>query len=117
MKEVIELTSVMEIDDFLKKNELSFLYVSTPGCSICHALLPKLQELLSRYPLIIFGHIDAGKVQEVAGKFLILSAPVMLLMIGQKEVLREDRFVRFDVLQEKLDRIYRMFNGENNPEV
>ncbi|WP_438497022.1 thioredoxin family protein [Paenibacillus sp. IHBB 3054] len=110
MKEVKELASIREAEDFLEENELSFLYVSRPDCSTCHALLPKLKELLSRYPLIRFGHIDASKVEEVAGKFLILSAPTMLLIIGQKEYLREDRFVRFDVLKEKLDHIYRMFN-------
>jgi hypothetical protein len=33
----------------------------------------------------------------------------MLLMIDQKEYLREDRFVRFDHLKEKLEQIYEMF--------
>lgn len=110
MKEIYELTTLREIEDFLKNHKLSFLYISKPDCGICHALLPKLKELLSQYPLIRFGHIDASKVEEVAGKFLILSAPMMLLFIEQKEYLREDRFVRLSLLKEKLDDIYRIYN-------
>ncbi|MEK3737940.1 thioredoxin family protein [Paenibacillus sp. FSL F4-0122] len=110
MKEVYELTTLREIENFLKDYELSFLYISKPDCSICHALLPKLKELLSHYPIIRLGHIDASKVEEVAGKFLILSAPMMLLFIEQKEYLREDRFVRLSLLKEKLDYIYQIYN-------
>ncbi|GGF70369.1 thioredoxin-like protein YdfQ [Paenibacillus albidus] len=109
MKEVYELTAIREIEDFLQQHELSFLYISKPDCSTCHALLPKLKELLSHYPLIRLGHIDASTVEEVAGKFLILSAPVMLLIIEQKEYLREDRFVRFEELKRKLDQLYEAY--------
>lgn len=100
-----ELTTINEVDTFVEGSGLSFLYVSTPNCSTCHALLPKLRELLNGYPSIRFGHVDATKVEEVAERFLILAAPIMLLLIDGKEFLREDRFVRFGLLQEKLDRI------------
>ncbi|MCY8939689.1 thioredoxin family protein [Peribacillus frigoritolerans] len=109
MKKVNELTTLKMVEEFLENHELSFLYLSTPECSTCHAILPKLRELLDHYPLIHLGHIDASKVEEVAGKFLILTAPIMLLMIDQKEYLREDRFVRFDHLKKKLEQIYEMF--------
>lgn len=110
MKEIYELTTLREIKEFLKNYEMSFIYISKPDCSICHALLPKLEKLLSHYPLIRLGHIDASKVEEVAGKFLILSAPMMLLFIEQREYLREDRFVRFSLLKEKVDQIYQIYN-------
>lgn len=109
MKKLNELTTLKMIEEFLENHELSFLYVSTPECSTCHAILPKLRELLEPYPLIHLGHIDASQVKEVAEKFLILTAPIMLLMIDQKEYLREDRFVRFDRLKEKLEQIYGMY--------
>lgn len=110
MKKVNELTTLKMVEEFLENHELSFLYVSTPECSTCHAILPKLRELLDQYPHILLGHIDARQVEEVAGKFLILTAPIMLLMINQKEYLREDRFVRFGRLEEKLGTIYEMYN-------
>ncbi|WP_037283538.1 thioredoxin family protein [Saccharibacillus sacchari] len=100
-----ELTTINEVDRFAESSGLSFLYVSTPDCSTCHALLPKLRELLNDYSSIRFAHLDATEVEEVAERFLILAAPIMLLLIDGKEFLREDRFVRFGLLQEKLDRI------------
>jgi thiol-disulfide isomerase/thioredoxin len=109
MKKLNELTTLKMIEEFLENHEMSFLYVSTPECSTCHAILPKLRELLDVYPLIHLGHIDASKVEEVAEKFLILTAPIMLLIIDQKEYLREDRFVRIDPLKEKLGKIYEMY--------
>ncbi|AWB47055.1 thiol reductase thioredoxin [Paenibacillus sp. CAA11] len=111
MKKELKLTSIREVEAFVEQHEWSFLYVSSPDCSTCHALLPKLRELLADYPLIHFGHVDASEVPEVAEKLLILSAPIMLLIIGQREYLREDRFVRFGDLREKLDHLHHIYNG------
>lgn len=38
-----------------------------------------------------------------------IAAHAMLLIIEQKEYMREDRFVRFSLLKEKLDHIYQEF--------
>ncbi|MCU6711536.1 thioredoxin family protein [Paenibacillus sp. J5C_2022] len=105
MKKLNELTSLEMVEEFLENHKLSFLYVSRPECSVCHAILPKLRELLDHYPLIHLGHIDANKVEEVAEKFLIFTVPIMLLIIDRKEYIREDRFVRFDQLKNKLEQI------------
>lgn len=109
MKKINELTTIEMVEDFLDNHELSFLYVSRPDCSVCHAILPKLRELLDHYPLIHLGHIDATKVEEVAEKFLILTVPIMMFIIDGKEYIREDRFVRFEQLNEKLGQIYEMY--------
>ncbi|MFD1179107.1 thioredoxin family protein [Paenibacillus puldeungensis] len=103
MKEIYELTSMEQVEEFLQNHKLSFLYVSRPECSVCHAILPKLGELLDDYPPIFLGHIDANQVPEVAGRFLVFSVPTMLMFIDQKEYLREDRFIRFVEFKEKLD--------------
>jgi hypothetical protein len=55
-----------------------------------------LRELLDNYPLIHLGNIDANMV-----------ASTILLMMDQKEYLREVRFVRFDHLKE--EQIYGMY--------
>jgi len=109
MKKLNELTTLKNVEEFLINHELSFLYVSRPECSICHAILPKIMVLLDHYPNIHLGHIDASKVEEVAEKFLILTAPIMLLMIDKKEYLRVDRFINFEWLNKKLEEIYEMY--------
>ncbi|MDN8589210.1 thioredoxin family protein [Paenibacillus sp. 11B] len=110
MKKHSELTSIEMVDEFLQQNELVFLYVSRPECSVCHALLPKIRELLEAYPMVYLGHVDANHVEEVASRFLIFTVPTMIMFVEQKEYIRADRFVRFDRLEEQLQQIYRMYS-------
>jgi len=50
MKELHELTTMDTVEAFLEQHRMAFLYVSRPECSVCHAILPKLKELLMNYP-------------------------------------------------------------------
>lgn len=106
MKEIHQLTSLDMVEAFLEQHKLSFLYVSRPECNVCHAILPKLRELLEHYPKIQLGHINANQVEAVAARFSIFAVPTMLLMIGKKEYVRSDRFVRFDHLNQQIEQIY-----------
>jgi thioredoxin-like negative regulator of GroEL len=100
------LANMEEIDAFIESNELAFLYISRPDCSVCHALKPQVQTLLQNYPQIKCGHIDADETEAVAGKFSIFTVPVLLLFVEGKEYIREARIVHLDLLEEKLDKIY-----------
>ncbi|WP_028611638.1 thioredoxin family protein [Paenibacillus harenae] len=113
MKELHELTSLDMVEAFLENYKLSFLYVSRPECNVCHAILPKLRELLVHYPQIHLGHIDANQVEAVAARFLIFTVPTILLMIEKKEYLRADRFVRFDHLNEQIEQIYEIVTQDD----
>ncbi|MNH98456.1 Thioredoxin [compost metagenome] len=108
MKELHELTSMDRVEAFLEKHKLNFLYISRPECSVCHAILPKLRELLDHYPQIYLGHINANQVEEVAAKFLVFTVPTLLLMVEKKEYIRSDRFVRFDQLAEQIEQVYEL---------
>lgn len=109
MKELVDLTSIDSIEDFISNHPLSFLYVSRPSCSVCHAVLPQLRELLTQFPLIQLGSINAESVEEVAGKYMVFSVPTLLLFVEGKEYLRMDRFVHFEQLKEKINKIYNMY--------
>lgn len=102
-----KLTSIEEIDHFIDSHSLSFIYISRTSCSVCHALLPKVEKLLVNYPEIIPAHIVIDDMEEVAGKFSIFTVPVLLLFVEGKEYIREARIVHLDLLEEKLDRIYK----------
>ncbi len=106
MKEIHVLTSLNDIEAFLEKYKLCFLYVSRPECSVCHALLPKLQDMLVHYPHIHLGHINANQVETVAAKFLVFTVPTLLLMLDQKEYVRANQFVRLDQLNAQIEQLY-----------
>ncbi|WP_195573940.1 thioredoxin family protein [Paenibacillus sp. 1001270B_150601_E10] len=106
MREYETLTSLEAVNAFVDRYPLSFVYVSSTDCSVCHALFPKVQDLLMKYPEIHLGNVNAQEVQEVAGALSIFTVPVLLLFVEGKEYLREARIVHLDLLDEKIKRIY-----------
>ncbi|WP_336184126.1 thioredoxin family protein [Bacillus sp. 205(2023)] len=109
MKEVTELLSLNAIENFINRHQLNFIYISRPSCTVCHAVLPQLRELLEQFPHIKLGHVNAFRVEEVAGRFSVFTVPVLLLFIEGTEFLREARFVHFEQLEQKLKRVYQLY--------
>ncbi|MEN1986961.1 thioredoxin family protein [Paenibacillus hubeiensis] len=103
MGHVLELGSIGEVHEFVQNHRLSILYVTQEDCSVCHAIYPKLLKLNDEFPEAKLGRVDAGKVKEVAGEFLIFSAPAISVFLDGKEYIREGRFVQFDDLTSRLE--------------
>ncbi len=106
MREFVELTSLEEVEEFITKHRLSFLYIIMPNCSVCHGLKPQVQELMNNYPEIELGSINAQEVTEISGRFSVFTAPVLLLFVEGKEYIREARIVHTDLFNEKVNKIY-----------
>ncbi|WP_368505327.1 thioredoxin family protein [Alkalihalophilus sp. As8PL] len=103
-----ELTAIDEVDTFIEENKFSFIYVSRTNCSVCHALLPQVKEVLSQFPNIQLGFVNADELEEIAGRLSIFTVPALLFFVEGKEVIREARFVQIEALREKIGRIYEM---------
>src|SRR5699024_11319647 len=88
-----DLTSLSEADDFIEKNQFSFIYVSRTNCGVCHALLPQVEEMLKEYPHTHLGHINADEVEEVAGRLSIFTVPALLLSFEGKDMIRVARLL------------------------
>ncbi|HZG59782.1 MAG TPA: thioredoxin family protein [Anoxybacillus sp.] len=101
-----ELFSIEEIDHFVKNHHLAFLYISKTNCSVCHALLPQIKEVIADFPKIQLAFTNVDHVPEIAGHLSIFTAPVMILYVDGKEVLREARFVYIEQFREKVKKIY-----------
>lgn len=107
MRAFTSLTTIEMVEDFIKNHKLAFLFISRPNCSVCQGLLPQVQELMEQYPKIHLGYINAEEVTEVAGNFSIFTVPVLLLFVEGKEYVREARIVHMQLLDEKIDKIYK----------
>ncbi|MGM0218607.1 thioredoxin family protein [Enterococcus sp. AZ126] len=101
-----KLQTIQDVVTFINKNHLAFLYVSQENCSVCHALRPKLTELLKRYPKIELREVEADKVKEISAEYLIFSAPTLLFFVEGKEYIREGKFVQLKKLAEVIEQIY-----------
>ncbi|WP_217587279.1 thioredoxin family protein [Lentibacillus saliphilus] len=111
MNQFQALTSIDMIDAFIEEHPLAFLYISREGCSVCHGLLPQVEDMMQDYPDIKLGHIDADEVEAVAGHFSIFTVPVLLLFVEGKEYIREARIVHMDLFEEKIKKIYAHMAG------
>ncbi|WP_216829716.1 thioredoxin family protein [Alkalihalobacterium elongatum] len=109
---MIEITSLDMVEEFIKENQFSFIYISRTNCGVCHALLPQVKELLQEFPLIELCYINADHIEEVAGRFSIFTVPALLFYIDGKEYIREARFVHMDALKEKVAKLYEIQTSE-----
>lgn len=108
MRDFEVITGIDSANEFIHRHKLAFLYISLTGCSVCHALQPQIGQLMTKYPEIRLGTINAHEVPEVAGAFSIFTAPVLLLFVEGKEYVREARIVHLDLLDEQIRKIYDM---------
>jgi|SRR5699024_1632493 len=106
MREFSQLKSIKAINNFIQNNQLSFLFISSPNCSVCHGLLPQVEKMMDKFPAIKLGHVNSVEVMEVAGLFSVFTVPVLLLFVNGKEYIREARIVHLDLLEEKVNKIY-----------
>ncbi|MED1438200.1 thioredoxin family protein [Aeribacillus composti] len=101
-----DLFSIEDVEQFINSHLLAFLYISKTNCSVCHALLPKVEKVLAEFPKIQMGLINADDIPNIAGHLSIFTAPVLILYVDGKEVLREARFVHVEQFKEKVKKIY-----------
>lgn len=101
MKKTTNLTEALTA---IQKQKNVLIYISTLNCTVCHAVLPRVEKLLESYDIPAY-HFDATETPEVASRFEVLTAPAVLVFNQEKEVLRQARFIDFTKLKTMLDQI------------
>jgi len=105
-----KLKSLTEIDKFIHDNKAAFVYVSSNNCSVCHALMPKIEEVLEKYPRINNKKIIIDEIQEASGHLSIFTIPVIIFYIEGKEIFRRGRFISVDEVEDLIDRYYKFID-------
>lgn len=105
---MIELNTLDEIDEFIKNNTIAMLYFTSEGCNVCGGLLPKIEEMLIKFPKINISKIKVDKFTQAAGQYSIFTLPGILVYIEGKEIIREARFISVEILEETIKRYYDM---------
>nr|WP_270181527.1 thioredoxin family protein [Alkalihalobacillus sp. CinArs1] len=107
MKEI----SLKDAQVAIQDETLFFLYLYGTNCSVCHALLPQVEEVMKQYPEIKCGKLNVHEVPEAAGEFSVFTIPVLLLYVEGKETIREARFVNMDSFASSIERITTLIKG------
>ncbi|WP_377889769.1 thioredoxin family protein [Alkalihalobacillus sp. R86527] len=105
MKEI----SLQDALDSIRNQKLFFLYLYGTNCSVCHALLPQVEEILNDYPEIQYAKLNVHEIPEAAGEFSVFTIPVLLLYVEGKETIREARFVNMASFGASIERITTLF--------
>ena len=87
------------------------LYFSAEPCTVCHAMLPKLQKALLEmgeaqegqdYHLMV---IESEQHPEICGQLLVFTVPTILIFWEGREILRESRFMDLNQVTRILSQI------------
>lgn len=89
------------------------LYFTSPGCSVCKVLKPKVKHLINeKYPKLTWQEVNIAEEREVAAQHNVFTVPVLALVLEGKEYVRLIRAFSLDEVQEKTDRVYSLLFDE-----
>lgn len=92
IESLLPIQNHVQLNQLLHEQKTAILYFSSPGCNVCHALLPKVLKVAQEYGIPV-GQINTQEFREGAGQLLIFTVPTLLVMCEGREVLRESRFI------------------------
>jgi len=98
-----------EIKDRIDNNEFVLGYFTSTSCNVCKDLLPKVEEMLKKFPKIQGIKAEADVDKKIVGEFSVFTVPTIILFIEGKEVFRYARNVSISELSGKIERYYKMF--------
>jgi len=102
-------TSYENLLEITKSNKAVCFYLSTPECSVCKVLKPKVIEMIENdFPQIHFYYIDLNEAKEIRGQLSVFSVPTILFYFEGKEIIRTSRNVHLEELREQIERYYKM---------
>jgi len=97
--------SLIQTYDHLKQliaeEKQVILYFSSRDCNVCHAILPKLMNLVNDHPIKLV-KINIDEHVEIAGQLLVFTVPTILMMYEGQEILRESRFIDLQKVERTL---------------
>lgn len=99
---VIFVETKEQYEQLLTKEDLIIVYFSSENCNVCHAVFPKLMDLVDNYPVTV-ARINTDQHREIAGQNLIFTVPTILMINEGKEILRESRFINFSNIERILE--------------
>jgi len=98
-----------ELALLVRNSSAVLLYFSTDECNVCKVLKPKIEQLIvSNFPQIKLVYININTTPEIAASYHVFTAPTMLILFENKELLRKGRSFGIYELGDELARPYQL---------
>ncbi len=81
------------------------VYFSFPGCSVCVALLPKIEKLVRSFANVEFLYVNTHETPDVSGQYLVFTVPTIILFSRGAEQKRWSRVFSVDDVETTLNRL------------
>lgn len=102
-----EATTPQELESLLVDYPAAVVWFSTPDCSVCHALRPRVEALLAEeFPRAALIRVDAAAHPELAGQWLVTAAPTAVICLEGREHQQLSRSFGIDAVRQALARPY-----------
>ena len=106
------MQTIENINQILEQKEAVMLYFSSPSCSVCHVLKPKLESAIKEnFDLFEVVGIDIATSQELAAHFGVFTAPTVIIYLGGREFLRKSRNMSVDEVVREIARPYEIMTS------
>ena len=85
--------------DYMKT--VKVIYLGSETCGVCHALQPRVEEVTEQEGVAL-EFINVTQHPEVASQYQVLTIPVAIVFVGDKEFARQARFFDMELFEKQL---------------
>ena len=96
------IESIEQFHQFIQTHRLVVIHVMRNHCSVCHAVLPQIEDIVNDYSKVHFAVINQSNVEAIAGELSIFTVPVDLIFLDGIEMHRQARFIDMDAVEHQL---------------
>lgn len=98
-----------QIEQTINNNEeLILVFAKGIDCSVCHAVENRINtDFTKKHPNLKIYYVTMEESPLFRGKHLIFTVPTLMLFDGNKELLRESRFIDFN----KIERLINLYDS------
>jgi len=106
------MQTIDQIEKVIQEKTAVMLYFSSPACSVCHVLKPKLIEAIKgEFKLFDSVNIDISKMQDIAAHYGVFTAPTILIYFDGKEFIRKSRNMSVEEVLSQIRRPYEIMTS------
>lgn len=87
------INDINQLKQEVKTNQICLLYIQAPDCGLCSIMLNKIETVAGTFANVRSMRAEIHVVLEIAGSFLVASAPTVLLFVNGKEIYRAGNFI------------------------
>ena len=86
---------------------IQVIYLESETCGVCHALQPRVEEVTEQEGVAL-EVINVTQHPEVASQYQVLTVPVAIVFVGDKEFARQARFIDIELFEKTTTTIERI---------